>query len=479
MNDIYSSSVLSSGPLPPRTAVVVGASLAGMLAAHALSRRFDRVIVLERGEVVSGVEPRRAVPQERHVHMLLQRGKNVLEAMIPGFLEELERRGAVVADASRDVQLYHRDRWKQRFETGIQTHYCTRGLIDHVIRERLRENPKIEIRSDTRITSLVRSETKLAVIGVHAITGGQPDQVLGDLVIDASGRGSQASRWLEELGCPAVRVSEVTSKLGYGTRVYQRRREYDHDWKAMMVMPTPPASRRMGVLSPVEGDRWMVTTGGWLGECPGPSEAEFLAFLQSLPDPAIYDVVRDATPLSDVSIYRMPGGIRRHYEELSAWPAGFLVIGDALCSLNPIYGQGMTVGALEVEELGSGVDAWLAAGATAEATRALQRRIAAHVDVPWQMAEAEDLRFPEVAGARTWKLKLQHSYGAMVAEASSVDEVVCKRLLEVINLVEPPARLMTPQIQARVLTTAARLRWSPPPARPADLARDRSATTPP
>jgi 2-polyprenyl-6-methoxyphenol hydroxylase-like FAD-dependent oxidoreductase len=453
-----SSSVLSSDLYQPRTALVIGASLAGMLAAHVLARRFDRVVLLERGEEVNGVEPRRSVPQERHVHMLLQRGKHVLDAMIPGFVEELERNGAVVADASRDVQLYHRNRWKRRFETGIHTHYCTRGLIDHVIRERLRENPKIEFRSNTRVTGLVCSETKFAVSGVNAVIDGQPQQVLGDLVVDASGRGSQADRWLEELGCPPVRVSEVTSKLGYGTRVYQRRREYEHDWKAMMVMPTAPQARRMGVVSPVEGDRWMVTTGGWLGECPGTSEGEFLDFLKSLPDPAIYEVIRDAVPLSEVSIYRMPGGVRRHYEEMARWPGSFFVIGDAMCSLNPIYGQGMTVSALEVEELGDGLDVLIEGGATADGTRALQRRIATHVAVPWGMAEAEDLRFPEVEGERGWKIRLQHTYGAMVAEASSVDEVVCKRLLQVINLVVPPAALMAPRFQARVLTTAARMR---------------------
>jgi 2-polyprenyl-6-methoxyphenol hydroxylase-like FAD-dependent oxidoreductase len=453
-----SSPVLSSDLFQPRTAVVIGASLAGMLAAHVMARRFDRVVLLERGEAVVGTEPRRNVPQERHVHMLLQRGKNVLDAMIPGFVEELERHGAVVADASGDVQVYHRDRWKRQFKTGIHTHYCTRGLIDHVIRERLRESPKVEFLSNTRVTGLVRSETKLAIVGVNAIVDGQPQQVMGDLVIDASGRGSQASRWLEELGCAPVRVSEVTSKLGYGTRVYQRRPEYEQEWKAMMVMPTAPGARRMGVVSPVEGNRWMVTTGGWLGECPGTSEGEFLDFLKSLPDPAIYEVIRDAVPLSEVSIYRMPGGMRRHYEELANWPGRFFAIGDAMCSLNPIYGQGMTVSALEVEELGRGLDALIKGGATADGTRALQRRIATHVDVPWGMAEAEDLRFPEVEGERGWKVRLQQRYGAMVAEASSVDEVVCKRLLEVINLVEPPTRLMAPMFQARVLTTAARLR---------------------
>jgi 2-polyprenyl-6-methoxyphenol hydroxylase-like FAD-dependent oxidoreductase len=431
-----------------------------MLAAHIVARRFERVILVERGHTLAGEAPRRSVPQERHVHMLLQRGKMILEELLPGFTAELERRGAVVADASRDVELYHRGRWKRRFATGIETHYCTRGLIDQVIRERVLANPRTELRSGARVLGLLREGDALergGVTGVLLDTGERRDELRGGLVIDASGRSSLASRWLVELGCERPRISEVTTRLGYGTQLFRRLPEYEGAWKALLVMPTAPATRRMGVVSPIEGGRWMVTTGGWLGECPGGSDAEFLEFLRSLPDPAIYDVIRRATPLSKVAIFRMPGGMRRHFEELERWPGRFLTIGDAVCSLNPIYGQGMTVGALEAEALAAGLDDLLDAGTSPLATRALQRRIVAQVDVPWQMAQAEDLRYPQVPGARGWKLRLQHAYGGLVADASAIDGVICKRLLEVINLVTPPEQLAAPAFQTRVLATAARL----------------------
>lgn len=441
----------------PRTAIVVGASLAGMLSAHVAARRFERVVVVDRGDLPSGMEPRRSVPQERHVHLLLQRGKRVLEALFPGFLAELEQHGAVVADASRDIRFFHYGRWKRQFETGITTHYCSRGLIDHVVRERLRRDPKIQFEPGTRVTGLVRGDDG-AIRGITTEREGASRTFEGDLVIDAGGRGSQASSWLTALGLPKVRVSEVTSRLGYGTRVYRKRPEFDAAWKVLLVLPRPPRSRRMGVISPIEGGRWMVTTGGWLGECPGATEPEFLEFLRGLPDPAIHDVVRDAEPLSDVSIYRIPGGLRRHYEEIADWPARLLVLGDAVCSLNPIYSQGMTVSAMEVEALANGLDELIARDASPAATRALQRRIVAQVDAPWQMAESEDLRFPQVAGPRSWRLLAQHAYGSLVTEASAVDPTVLRNLLGVIHLIESPERLLGPRFRARVLASAVRAR---------------------
>ncbi|HEY0189963.1 MAG TPA: FAD-dependent oxidoreductase, partial [Kofleriaceae bacterium] len=270
----------------PRTAVVIGASLAGMLTAHVAARHFERVIVVDRGEPIHGLEPRKAVPQEKHVHLLLQRGKRVMEALLPGFLAELERRGAVVADASRDVRMFH-GRWKRPFDTGIYTHYCSRGLIDHVVRERLRANPRIAFEPATRVIGLVTGVSGMVRGVTLEADGGGARTIDAELVIDAGGRGSQASRWLTALGYPEVRTSQVTARLGYGTRLYKKLRAYDDAWKVLLVLPRPPAARRMGVISPIEGDRWMVTTGGWLGDCPGEGEAEFLEFLRGLPDPAI------------------------------------------------------------------------------------------------------------------------------------------------------------------------------------------------
>lgn len=452
------SAPVSAMRYQPRTAIVIGASLAGMLAAHVLSRRFQRVVLIDRGDVPHGTEPRRSVPQERHVHLLLQRGKRILESLFPGFVAELEGHGAVVADASRDIQFYHYGRWKRRFETGIYTHYCSRGLIDHVVRRHLKDNPRIVFESNTRVTGLLSTEAPMVAGGVVTETANEKRSLQADLVVDASGRGSHAGQWLATLGCPTVRTSVVPSKLGYATRVYKKRAEYDALWKVLLVIPRPPSSRRMGVISPIEGARWMVTTGGWLGECPGANESEFLEFLRGLPSQAIHDVVRAAEPLSDVSVYRIPGGLRRHYEELSDWPGRFLVVGDAVCSLNPIYSQGMTVSALEVEALMDGLDELVAAGASSATARALQRRITAQVDAPWSMAESEDLRFPEISGERTWRLKVQHAYGSLLAEASAVDAIVLKRFLQVVHLIEPPATLHSPSFQARVLASALRAR---------------------
>ncbi|MEZ4315361.1 MAG: hypothetical protein R3F14_45675, partial [Polyangiaceae bacterium] len=202
----------------------------------------------------------------------------------------------------------------------------------------------------------------------------------------------------------------------------------------------------------------MVTTGGWLGDCPGGTEGELLDFLRGLPSTSVYDVVRRAEPLSDVSVFRIPGGLRRHYEEIERWPGRFLVLGDALCSLNPLYSQGMTVTALEVEALLGGLDGLLSAGAGSAAARALQGRISAQAEAPWAMAESEDLRFPEIPGQRTWRMRAGHVYGSLLSEASSVDAVVGKKMLEVIHLIAPPSILGEPAFRLRVLGSALRAR---------------------
>jgi 2-polyprenyl-6-methoxyphenol hydroxylase-like FAD-dependent oxidoreductase len=326
------------------------------------------------------------------------------------------------------------------------------------VRQRLRANPRVAFESGTRVTGLLAGPGSSGVDGVLLAGEAGTRTLPADLVIDASGRGSQVAGWLGAVGCPPLRTSMVEARLGYATRIYRKRPEYDPLWKVLLVIPRPPTSRRMGVISPIEGGRWMVTTGGWLGECPGANEAEFLEFLAGLPTPAIADVVRAAEPLSDVSVYRIPGGLRRHVEELRPWPARFLVIGDAVCSLNPIYSQGMTVSALEVETLMEGLARLIAGGAGPEATSRLQQEIAAQVDGPWQMAELSDLRFPEIEGRRSWRLRAQHAYGSLVADASAVDREVLTRLLGVVNLIESPAAMESPRFRARVVASALRAR---------------------
>ncbi|WP_394826770.1 NAD(P)/FAD-dependent oxidoreductase [Pendulispora albinea] len=432
-------------------AVVIGASIAGCLAARVLADRFAKVTILERHPIPQGTDSRKGVPQENHVHLLLRRGKLLLDDLFPGFLRELEERGAVVADLSRDVKFLHYEMWKRRFATGIEAHYCSRALIDDVIRGRLRRMPTVEMVDEALVQEPLADDTKRRIQGVRYVRKGETRVLPAALVVDASGRGSKAGAWLQELGYPLVERAAVETDLGYTTRLYQRRPEYADQWKVLLILPRPPGSRRMGVISPIEGDRWMVTTGGWFGEYPAPNEGAYLEFLRSLSVPDIYHVIKDAKPLSDIFTYRMKGGLRRHYERMDRFPEGFLVMGDALCCFNPLYSQGMSVCAMEAEALRRVIAPLPDGESVARSVRSAQRAIAEAVEPSWGMARSEDLRFPETEGERSSLLWLQHWYGAQLVRASARDRRVVTTLLKVVNLMEEGSQLQRPEIVLRVL----------------------------
>jgi 2-polyprenyl-6-methoxyphenol hydroxylase-like FAD-dependent oxidoreductase len=438
-------------------AVVIGASIAGCLAARVLADRFRRVTLLERHPVPDGPEPRKGVPQENHVHLLLCRGKLILDELFPGFLAELESGGAVVADLSSDLRWFQYGVWRERFDSGVAAHYCSRGLIDSVIRARLRRLRNLELLAGAEVLEPIASPDGRGIRGVRWARGEQQHTLDADLVVDASGRGSKTSVWLKNLGYPTVERSVVATDLGYATQLYERRPEFHDQWKVMLVLPRPPRSRRMGVISPIEGNRWMVTTGGWFGEFPSADQHDYLEFLRSLPAPDIYQVIKDARPVSPIVTYRMKGGLRRHYERMARWPEGLVVVGDALCSLNPLYSQGMSVCAMEAQALQRALRPRSLAGRPLPFNaHQTQKAIARAVEPSWAMAESEDLRFPETTGERPLKLRLRHWYGAQVVLASAHDRQVRGALLRAINLLEGGTHLHSPGIVARVMGRWAR-----------------------
>ena len=440
-------------------AVVVGGSIAGCLAAEVLSQSFPRVTIIEKGDFTEQPQPRRAVPQENHVHLLLLRGKQAMGSIFPGLLEELEEAGAVVADLGHDIKWYQQGHWKERFPTGIHAHYSSRALLDSKIRSHILKNGRITVRADSRAlgVELAACASGRSLAAVHVESQGQRERLAARLVVDASGRGSRASEWLREAGCGEVEQSLVATRLGYASRIYRRRPEYADRWKVLLVLPSPPVERRMGVISPIEGDRWLVTTGGWFGDFPRPQADEFVEFLKGLPVPDIHEVVRDAEPLSDVFGHNIPGSLWRHYEDLQSLPDGFLVIGDATCSFNPLYSQGMTICALEAEALRSRIPKWLDG---AIATRDIQRVFASILRPAWEMANCEDLRFPETNGVRNAALRWRHWIGAQVARQSAWHRLTLQTQVGVSNLVTPPSELYRPQILLRLPYT--RLRWNKP-----------------
>jgi len=433
-----------------RHAVVTGASMAGLLAARTLADHVERVTVLERDAFPPLGEGRRGVPQGRHVHGLMARGREILEDLFPGLTRELVARGAPLSDARARGRWFLQGGYYHRRQVagGQETHLVSRPLLEGAIRARVLALPNVRAIERCDALGLVADEGSGRVTGVRVLrrrTGSAEEVVPGDLVVDASGRGSRAPAWLEALGYPRPAEEQVQVGIGYTSRFYRRDPEDLGGDHFAMVFPEP-ATRRAGLAAAQEGGRWLVTLIGYLGEHAPTDEPGYLAYARSLPAPDIYEVIKDAEPLTELVPMRFPANQRRRYERLARFPAGFLVTGDALCSFNPVYAQGMTVAALEALALGE----CLAAGPERLARRFF-RQASAVVDMAWSVSAGGDLRFPEVEGERTPMVRFVNWYLGKLHLAAHQDPMVAAAFQEVVNMLAPPPSVLRPRVAVRVL----------------------------
>ena len=285
---------------------------------------------------------------------------------------------------------------------------------------------------------------------------GSAEELIGaDLVVDATGRGSRIPAWLETLGYPRPERDEVQIGLGYSTRTYRLTADALAGNLAVLDAATPQ-NPRTGALQRLEGDRWMLTLAGILGDHPPTDPDGFLDFARSLRFPDIYQAVRDAEPLDVPVGFRFPTSVRHRYERGDRFPAGLIAMGDAVCSFNPIYGQGMTVAALEAltlrRHLNRGIE---------PQPRRWFRDLARIVDVPWDMSTGGDLAFPGVPGRRTLKIRLLSGYLNRLHAAAAHDAALATAFMRVAGLVSRPPSLLSPGNTLRVLRGGRRRRRPP------------------
>jgi hypothetical protein len=272
------------------------------------------------------------------------------------------------------------------------------------------------------------------------------EELLGaELVVDATGRGSRAPLWLEALGYARPETEQVRIGLGYATRIYRLPPDA-LDGDLAVLQAATPQHPRTGALQRLEGDRWMLTLAGILGDHPPTDPGGFLAFAQSLQFPDIYEAVRSAQPLDDPVGFRFPASVRHRYERLDRFPDGLLVLGDAVASFNPIYGQGMSVAAVEALALRRHLER-----GTEPQSRRWFRDLAQVVDVPWDMSAGGDLVFPGVPGRRTLKVRLVNTYITRLHAAAAHDASLATAFIRVAGLVAPPQSLLGPGVILRVL----------------------------
>jgi 2-polyprenyl-6-methoxyphenol hydroxylase-like FAD-dependent oxidoreductase len=433
---------------PTDHAVVLGASMAGLLGARVLTETHRRVTVIDRDVLpVAGVH-RRGVPHGRHLHAVHPRGRELFEELFPGLTAGAVRAGAQTGDGLGSLRLMLSGHRLRQVDIGRLGLFVSRPLLEGEVRARVRELPGVTFMEGADIVGLTTTPDRRRVTGATVHTAaGQEQQVTADLVVDATGRGSRTPVWLQQWGYQRPAEDRVEIGLGYATRTFRLRPGATGHDNFIGVGGTPD-NPRMGGLGAVEGGRHVLTLGGILGDCPPTDVAGFDAFAASLPFPDIAEAIVGAEPLDEPVGFRFPASVRHRYERLARFPDGLLVIGDAVSSFNPIYGQGMTVAASQAMVLRR-----LLTRNAGPSARQYFRLIAKTVDPPWDIAAGGDLAFPDVPGARPTKVRLANAYMARLHAAAVHDAALSAAFGRVLGLIERPEALLRPDRMLRVWWT--------------------------
>lgn len=432
-------------------AVVLGGSLGGVLAARVLAEFYTEVLVVDRDTVRGVTVPRRGTPHTIHAHALHARGHLVLEELFPGLTDGLVSAGIPTCDLA-EMHWYMNARRLRAGHTGLLSVMAPRPMLEEHIRARVAKLPNVTFLERHDIVGVVATRDQSRIVGARVwpleADGGQ---VLdADLVVDSTGRGSRSPLWLEELGYHRPEEETVKIGLAYTTRHYKP--------YAGMLDGIPsinqiagPAHPRGAFFGKIGPDLVNLSLTGILGDYPPTDPEAFLAFVRSLPVPQIYETLRDAEPINDAVSFRFPASVRRHYEKLPRFPERYLILGDAVCSFNPVYGQGMTVAAMEAIALRDR----LRLGKPPDPGEFFTE-IASIIDTPWEISVSGDLDFPGVDGRRPLKVRIGNAYMARLQYAATKDPAVTEGFMRVAGLLDPPQALMRPAMMRRVLRHAVR-----------------------
>ena len=453
--------------------MVIGASMAGLFTAAALAKHGWTVHVWERDPLPVDPQHRHGVPQDRQAHILLHRGMLAIESLLPGFRDALLTRDAVPFDTGTMPWLGEHG-WLATGLQGWEIVSATRPLMDAVTRELIRALPGVSLRPETRVTDLRAAAEGWVVSAQSTGTGDDAvTTVTAEVVVDASGRGSRLDRWLPQLATSGV--EEVDARVGYAGRLYRQGGPLPVRSGVMVFGRAEDGAS--GLALPVEGGQWMISATGLGDQRPPRDPAGFEHFLGALRDPAITDLVGCLEPVTDVAVHRQTANRRRGWGLRGDWPAGLLVVGDALCSLNPVYGQGITVAALQAEA----VAGWLAADRAID--HRLQRRLRAITDLPWSIATSNDLRFPTATLRPSVGQRLTGRLTDRMARLAAAGNARATRAFsDVYHLMASPAAFLHPALlfaaarplphttlpRPPVLAELSPARREQPPAAPAD-----------
>jgi len=446
-------------------AIVIGASVAGLLAARVLADAYARVTIVERDELPPVGEGRKAVPQGSHAHVLLASGQRAIEELLPGITGELFAAGAQSGRALREIRLVIAGHPLTREAEGADVLLASRPLIEGHIRRRVLALTSVTVRERCDAVELLASADRHRVTGVRVrdrSTQGCEEALGAALVVAAGGRAARVPALLESLGYSRPREDRLAVDLVYVSRRVRLRPGALAGDKLIGIGARPGLPRGLWLIA--QEDHWILTAFGYGAEHHPPTDEEgYLAFAATVAPPDMLAAIRESHPLGPLVTHGFPANQRRRYDRLKRFPEGLLVLGDAISSFNPLYGQGMSVAALEAIELRRCLEQGQ------HRPDRFFRAAGKIVSQAWDMAVGGDLALPEVAGHRPLTLRITNGYIERLLRVAEYDPMVAQAFGDVSDLLAPPREVLKPRILWRVLRGNLQ-RWQIRAAEPATMA---------
>lgn len=424
-----------------RSAVVIGGSISGLLAAAALAKHYDRVTVVDRDDLSRAGETRRYAPQGGHVHALLARGLESVEELVPGLTNDLVSAGALLGDAHRDPVWTLSGYRIRAAPSSMRALSASRPFFEDQLRRRVLDLPQVELRTRAEVLAPLLDRGAVTAVRIREVATGKESELPTTLAVDASGRGSSLPAWLAKNGYETARRQKLEVNIGYASRLYRCQGAVP----LVTIVGCTPKIPRAGLAQRIEGGHLLVTLTGYRGHHPPIDAAAFEAHASTLASSDIHRVLSVSHPVGDATRFRVALTTRHYYEELTRFPRGLLPMGDSICAFNPVYAQGMSVAAMEALALSHELES-----SDGPTWRRYFQRCHKIVDPAWAMACGSDLRMPQVEGPRPLRARLLNSWVGCIHRVAATDTTVAASFLRVVNLVDPPQSLLAPRLIARV-----------------------------
>jgi 2-polyprenyl-6-methoxyphenol hydroxylase-like FAD-dependent oxidoreductase len=425
-------------------AVIVGAGMAGLLAAAALADAFQEVTIIEKDSLPESPQFRIGVAQGAHVHTLLGYGVEAMDSLIPGLMAGLYSAGAVKIRRNFDIWFHDAIGPTPIRDVEILTPSVTRPLLEHVTRQRVTALANVNLRDSTNLLDFEIDELG-RVSGVRVVTNDISESISADLIVECSGRASNLTGWLPAQGFGDVPSQRLKILMGYTSAFFRMPKDVNENGKACLMLAVPPGYRA-AYLTPVDGDLWLATMYG-RGKDTAPRDHEgFLAWAKDLPHPVVHDMLARAELVSGFKTYKIPFGIWYRYDQMPNFPQRLIPMGEALTSFNPMYGQGMSLAAGQAlslrEAIARGLDAQLSARYF-EGCHTLN-------SVGWSVMETRDFAYDCTSGDRPADLEARWQAAADIRQLAETDSEVHTLSVRVTHLLESPSELARPEILEKV-----------------------------